>query len=798
VARSKEERQVVRPEQSAPVFERARRLAVALFDAEVTAEVVLWNEGYESNGPDPLGVLRIDPRDLAELAENRELLWVADTAQHAKVRDLIEIHGANGVRFCAAAPMRLEDGTIPGVLAVGGPQPRPHDAQLAARLQDLADFVADEWTRLRAAQANEVANGALENVLSAAPIWLVVTDRQMRLLSASQAWFRRAGLDPATAIGESLYDLEPHHFRPKRELFERCLAGHDHFFERSRAVERDGRVVWIQGQLTPWREANGEIGGLTLVSHEVTQLAEAIESTERSEARLRVAIDAAKLWVWELDLATLKIGWLGGMSPDGPGTNDAGGDDPWAHVDCRDIPAVQAAWDCRNPDTPFRTEFRLRRNDPAEVWVECAIHTVHDAGGAPTRMIGAFKDITARKTQELALIQAKDVAEESNRAKSTFLSTISHEIRTPLNGIMGMVQVMARDELPAPQRERLDVIRSSSEGLLGILNELLDISKIEAGKLTLEEGEFDMGELAKAACGPFRAVAENKSLAFRVKVTPAARGGYRGDAMRVRQIVQNLISNALKFTESGSVEVVIGRRADEVQITVSDTGIGMTAAQVKKLFRAYQQAEASTSRRYGGTGLGLAICRELAELMGGRISVASTPGKGACFTVRLPLPKLGARAAPAARPQTASLRIEAGSPDQALRVLAAEDNSVNQLVLKTLLNQIGIEPMIVGDGRSAVEAWSRASWDLILMDVQMPVMDGPAAAVEIRTREAAEGRARTPIVALTANAMESQVRQYLDAGMDGHVAKPIAASQLFAALQAALERAGDPGAQAAA
>jgi PAS domain S-box-containing protein len=796
VARSKEQRQVVRPEHSAPVFERARRLAKALFGQEVTADVVLWSDGGESDGFDPQGALRIDPRGYTAIIDSRELLWVADTAQHAKVRDLTAAYSADDVRFCAAAPMRLDDGTIPGVLAVAGPRPRPYDAELAARLQDLADFVSDEWIRLRAAQANEVANGALANVLNCAPLWLVVTDRQMRLLSASEAWFRRAGLDPTTSIGESLYDLEPHHFGPQRALFERCLEGADHFFERSRAVERDGRVVWIQGQLAPWREANGEIGGLTMVSHDVTPLAEALEGIERSEGRLKVAIDAANLWVWDLDLTTWKIRWLGGLSPVKRVQDEEG--DPWAHMDRRDIPAVKAAWARRNPETTFRTEFRLRSDDQREVWVECATHTVCDARGAPTRLIGAFKDITARKTQELALIQAKEFAEESNRAKSTFLATISHEIRTPLNGIMGMVQVMARDDLPTPQRERLDVIRSSSEGLLGILNELLDISKIEAGKLTLEESEFDMGELAKAACGPFRAVAENKSLAFRVKVTPAARGAYRGDAMRVRQIVQNLISNALKFTESGLVEVVIGRRADEVQITVRDTGIGMTAAQVKKLFRAYQQAETSTSRRYGGTGLGLAICRELTELMGGRISVVSAPGKGACFTARLPLPKLDAGASPAVRTQEAPARIESGQPERALRVLAAEDNGVNQLVLKTLLNQIGIEPVMVGDGRSAVEAWSRETWDLILMDVQMPVMDGPAAAAEIRTREAAEGRARTPIVALTANAMESQVRQYLDAGMDGHVAKPIAAAQLFAALQTALERAGAPGAQAAA
>jgi CheY-like chemotaxis protein len=229
---------------------------------------------------------------------------------------------------------------------------------------------------------------------------------------------------------------------------------------------------------------------------------------------------------------------------------------------------------------------------------------------------------------------------------------------------------------------------------------------------------------------------------------------------------------------------------------VADTGIGMSAAQQKKLFRAFQQAEASTSRRYGGTGLGLAICRELVELMGGRIRVNSAPGQGACFTVSLPLPRVEPVAAPASAPRPASLAAAAERP---LRVLAAEDNSVNQLVLKTLLHQVGIEPEMVSDGRAAVEAWAREPWDLILMDVQMPVLDGPRAAAEIRAREQAEGRRRTPIVALTANAMHDQVAEYLAAGMDGHVAKPIAASQLFAAVQAALELDDEePGAEAAA
>jgi len=322
---------------------------------------------------------------------------------------------------------------------------------------------------------------------------------------------------------------------------------------------------------------------------------------------------------------------------------------------------------------------------------------------------------------------------------------------------------------------------------------VLDLSKIEAGKLTLEEGEFEIAELAEAACATFRAVAEGKGLGFGLKVLPGARGAYRGDPLRMRQILCNLIGNALKFTDRGAVTIVVGRRPGALKVQVRDTGIGMTAQQQDQLFRAFEQAEASTTRRYGGTGLGLAICRDLVELMGGGIRVRSAPGRGSTFTVSLPLPKLASRPSVEAGPAADLIQL-----DRPPRVLAAEDNNVNQLVLKTLLNQMGVDPVMVGDGAAAVEAWAREPWDLILMDVQMPLMDGPAATLEIRARERAEGRARTPIVALTANAMEDQVAKYRAAGMDGFVAKPIAASRLFAALQAALEGGAEAGDEAAA
>jgi signal transduction histidine kinase/ActR/RegA family two-component response regulator len=387
-------------------------------------------------------------------------------------------------------------------------------------------------------------------------------------------------------------------------------------------------------------------------------------------------------------------------------------------------------------------------------------------------------------------------AEAANEAKSAFLATMSHEIRTPLNGVLGMAQAMAADALSAVQRERLEVIRQSGESLLAILNDVLDLSKIEAGRFELEQVEFDLGELMKGAHSAFTALANKKGLSFDLTVDDGAKGVYLGDPTRVRQILYNLISNALKFTEHGEVRVTAAYAGDDLALMVADTGPGIADDRVSALFEKFTQADASTTRRYGGTGLGLAICRELAQAMDGEVGVTSRLGEGTRFLVKLPLPKVGEALAPAFLPPPAPpAALDATLPK--VRVLAAEDNSVNQLVLKTLLHQIGVEPLVVENGQEAVDAWKDAPWDVILMDMQMPVMDGLTAARAIRQAEAEMGRARTPIVALTANAMSHQIQQCLAAGMDGHVAKPIEAARLFAALETALADAEEAPAGAA-
>jgi CheY-like chemotaxis protein len=394
----------------------------------------------------------------------------------------------------------------------------------------------------------------------------------------------------------------------------------------------------------------------------------------------------------------------------------------------------------------------------------------------------SYVDMTEAHRAAKAQQAAVQAAEAANHAKSEFLAVVSHEIRTPLNGVLGMAQAMELEPLEPAQKHRLSIIRQSGAALLEILNDVLDLSKIEAGKLELETADFDLGAVVRAAQASFSEVAQRKGLSLTVAIEPTVQGCYRGDAVRVRQIVYNLVANAVKFTESGGVKITVAGNEGGVRIAVSDTGIGIASDRVAKLFGRFVQADSSTTRKFGGTGLGLAICRELCTAMGGDITVTSELGVGSTFAAGLPL-AVGVPADTVVGALSHALEPSGhGAPDTPMRVLAAEDNEVNQLVLKTLLAQIGIEPRMVANGAEAVAAFTQGPWDLVLMDVQMPVMDGLTATRAIRELELRGGMAPTPIVALTANAMSHQIESYRAAGMTRVLAKPIEVAKLYETL----------------
>ncbi len=399
---------------------------------------------------------------------------------------------------------------------------------------------------------------------------------------------------------------------------------------------------------------------------------------------------------------------------------------------------------------------------------------------------------------EAAIRQARAAAESASRAKSVFLANMSHEIRTPLNGVIGLAGALGRTELSGEQCEMVSLIRQSGQTLERFLTDILDVSKIEAGKLSLQVDTFDLQEAIEAAVHLMQAAANEKSLNFSLTFGTNGRGLFEGDAVRIRQIVSNLASNAVKFTKEGGVTVQVeviepenDREAATLIIKVSDTGIGFDDEARARLFHRFEQADGSITRQFGGTGLGLSICKALTEMMEGTISVMSVPDQGSTFMVKLPLSRtmsldafdtLCQTESTAANPAPA----EEIQPSRLLRILLAEDHPTNQRVVSMILQPYGVDLTVVENGVKALEAFEAGKFDVVLMDMQMPEMDGLKATQAIRVLELTAQLPRTPIAMLSANAMNEHVEQALDAGCDVHIAKPVTPESLVRGIQAAL------------
>ncbi len=423
-------------------------------------------------------------------------------------------------------------------------------------------------------------------------------------------------------------------------------------------------------------------------------------------------------------------------------------------------------------------------------WVQMFVAVVFLTGLPAAGALASLRRtrrLLAQRTQIAR--QARSRADNAALAKSQFLANMSHEIRTPLNGVIGLADALSRTPLRPDQQEMLSMIQNSGQALNGILSDVLDLARADAGGLKLAVERFDPAEAISAASYLFESIARDKGVDFEVRLDMAHAGPALGDPLRIRQVVSNLISNAVKFTATGKVTVCAALRPSgaagmgELTVTVTDTGVGFDEEVRARLFSRFEQADPTITRRFGGTGLGLAISRELAELMGGEVDCSSTPGEGATFVFRAPLPLLGAAAVDAT---LAPLPSAAPEAETRLKVLLAEDHPVNQRVIQIILAD-STDLTIVGDGQAAVQACESQTFDLILMDTQMPVMDGLTAIRVIRQHEAREGRTPTPIISLTADAMPHQVHAALAAGADRHLAKPITAESLFMSMNAALD-----------
>ena len=541
--------------------------------------------------------------------------------------------------------------------------------------------------------------------------------------------------------------------------------------DQGTAFERDpaGLPVRVVGTLTDVTERKQLEQSLAAYQSHLEELvAERTASLARAEA-------IAHVGSWHLDIRNNRLTWsdeayrIFGVPPGEALTFESFA----ATIHPADSARVHAAWRSALKGRPYDVEHRIIADGRVK-WLRERAELVYDADGSTVAAHGAVQDITELKAAAEATSAALAAAQRLAQVKSEFLANMSHEIRTPLNAVLGLARIGARDTGDPPTRDTFARILDAGEHLLGVINDVLDISKIDAHKLRIEPRPFVLADTVAKARGFVARAAQEKALAYTAEPAPDLPTWVSGDAQRVQQILVNLLSNAVKFTDRGEVRLRVAREGDQTYFKVIDTGIGMTGEQLAHLFTPFEQGDSSVTRRHGGTGLGLAISQKLAGLMGGEITVESAPGAGTSFTLRLPLPV----AAPL--PAETAVPAQAGSRLRGLRVLAAEDIEVNRLILGDLLIQEGAEVEFAENGCQLLERLRHAgptAFDVVLMDVQMPEMDGYEATRQLRVR--APG---LPVIGLTAHALAEERDRCLAAGMCEHVTKPIDTDRLVATI----------------
>jgi PAS domain S-box-containing protein len=670
-------------------------------------------------------------------------------------------HADGSTRQIEVSIRRLTDGSGTFTGAIGN-------------IRDITEAVAQQ-------DALAASEDRFRRIAESAPVGVFRANHVGELTYINAAWANKTGMTAKEMLGNgwlrAIADLSPFMENPAWADF---APG-----EVRRRTVRFRTVgdneLWMEIVTSAEFDSSGELQGFVGVAIDITEQKHAYEELAKRDAELSLLASNATDAVFRLSLD----GMCKYASPSahkllGLPANSLLGANLISrfHPDEREeVEASFAALRSGEIDQKLIAYRSERVTAPGEyIWLEANCGLLRDVEGAPMEIIASIRNISARKALEEALKVARNRAEAAVRARSAFLANMSHEIRTPMNGVIGFTEVLLAGQLSSEQRRQIEMIADSGRAMLRLLNDILDMSKIEAGQMTLAPEAVDVRHIMNGVTRMLQPAAQSKNLEVTISVTDDLPEYVRTDPLRLRQILLNLASNAIKFTERGYVKINAGVDAGEknplMTITVEDSGIGMAADRLEAIFAPFTQAEDDTAHRFGGTGLGLSISQELARLMDGHITVVSTEGEGTTFTLSLPL-EIAERTAP--RINEVALAADSELLPH-VRLLVAEDNDINQQLMRDMAAKTGIDIEIANDGESAIEmvrkaARSRRPYAMILMDLRMPGMGGLEAAR--RLREIGYSADELPIIALTANAFQDDIKACLEAGMQGHLAKPL-------------------------